>query len=238
MLTVVTWLWTPPPNIKHRTTYGPEHVNSLCRMVRSFYPHPHRFVCLTDDPRGIECETLPVWTDHAGLPPPGGSIHNPQCYRRLRLFSPEARELLGTRIVSLDLDAVICGDLSPLWNRPEPFVIRASSHGYMNQRYNGSMFMLTAGAEPQVWADFDPVMTPRKAVRARLVGSDQAAIQLLAPNAATWTVADGVVSWYLECWRHNGRLPAGARIVFFEGRRKPWMREAQKVSPWIKEFLI
>jgi hypothetical protein len=52
MLSVVTWRWKPRRG--YRSSFGPETVNVLRSMVRRWYPKPHRFICVTDDPAGIE----------------------------------------------------------------------------------------------------------------------------------------------------------------------------------------
>jgi hypothetical protein len=44
---------------------------------------------------------------------------------------------------------------------------------------------------------------------------------------------DGVFSFRLHVKTNEGKLPKGARIVFFEGQIDPWSKIAQHVSPWI-----
>jgi len=43
--------------LKHGTKYGPEYVNKLYNMIQRHLTVPHRFVCFTDNPNGID---LPV----------------------------------------------------------------------------------------------------------------------------------------------------------------------------------
>lgn len=233
MLTVVTFKWRPPPG--YRSTFTGHNVDVLRRMVRRHYKQPHRFVCITDDARGItepDVECFELWGDFATVANPSGR-HNPSCYRRLRLFARNPGAFLGERFVVVDLDCVITGDLAPLWDRPESFVIwRSTTSG---NPYNGSMWMLTAGARPQVWADFDPDLSPRETRRAGLYGSDQAWIaHSLGGREAVWTPADGVHSYRNEIAGH-GRLPPGARIVFFHGKHDPWDREVMARHPWVRE---
>ena len=232
MLTVVTFKWRPPAG--YRSSFGARQVDTLRRMVRRHYPHPHRFVCITDDPAGIEedVELFELWDDYASVPSPMGR-KNPSCYRRLRLFTRNAGAWLGERFVCLDLDCVIVGDMTPLWSRPDPFVIwRSTTTG---NPYNGSMFMLEAGARPQVWEDFDPAISPWQTRRARLFGSDQAWIaHCLGRGESVWTPADGVHSYRNEIKPAHGQLPAGARIVFFHGKVDPWSPEAQRLS-WVRD---
>lgn len=235
MLTVVTFKWAPPAG--YRSSFGPETVHVLRDMVARHYSHPHRFVCITDDARGLEgIETVALWKDHADVENPHGR-RNPSCYRRLKLFDPAIAPVLGRRLVSLDLDTVIVGDLSALWNRPEPFVIWGQSD-YRSQWYNGSMFMLTAGARPQVWTDFNPRLSPHQARRAGCFGSDQGWIRYcLGSKEATWGQADGVYSYRVHIAPKGNVLPANARIVFFHGHHDPWDYRCQQVA-WIREHYV
>lgn len=210
MLTVITWKWGD--------RYASAHVNRLQRLVKRFYDREHAFKCVTDDPRGIDCETIPDFGDFVGLGSPHGPAF-PACYRRLRLFHPDAAQWFGERFVSLDLDWTIHADLSPLWDRPEPFVaLRDPLYGHLGQ-YCGAMVMLTAGAVPGVWERFRPDGGPRVARARGFRGSDQAWISYAAPGAPTWTTADGVYSYKVDCRKG---LPAGARMVNFHGQSKPW----------------
>jgi hypothetical protein len=166
------------------------------------------------------------------VPNPHGA-HNPSCYRRLKLFAPEMGDVLGERFVCLDLDVVIVADLAPLWDRPEDFVI----WGETNPRsfYNGSMFMLRAGARPQVWEQFKPKTSPMLAKRAGRFGSDQGWISyVLGKGEAMWGRQDGVYSYRVHIAPAGDVLPSNARIVMFHGKVDPWCYRAQCV-PWIRE---
>lgn len=232
-LSIVCMKWTAP--FAFRSKYTADHVNRLQKMVAKFYPHEHRFICITDDARGLDpsIEHVPLWSDYGMIPPPQGGM-NPSCYRRLKLFSAEMEDLLGPRFVSIDLDCVMVADPSPLWHRPEEFVI-ARFGAIKNQIYNGSMFLMTAGAREQVWKQFDPYKSPRRAKRAGLLGSDQAWIQhCLGEGEATWGHKDGIFAWRTHIARTGGKLPAGAKVVFFQGKSKPWHRQVQKIAPWIR----
>lgn len=223
-LTVVCWKWRPNPG--YRSAFGPETVSVLRRMVARHYPHPHRFVCVTDDPTGIEAgiEIVADVGDFATLASPHGQRH-PSCYRRLRLFHPDAAQWFGERFVSLDLDVVLTGDVSPLWNRADDFVIWGDTHP--TTHYNGSMMLMTAGARRKVWETFDPDRSPRAAQDAGCFGSDQGWISYcLGKGEPRWSCADGVYSYrnHLRGDRGDRRrpLPENARIVIFHGAVDPW----------------
>src|SRR6185369_10690146 len=70
MLSVVCWKWKPSNG--YRSAFGPETVNVLRAMVRRHYQKPHRFICVTDDSRGIDpgIEIIPLWDDYAAVPSP------------------------------------------------------------------------------------------------------------------------------------------------------------------------
>jgi hypothetical protein len=229
---IVCWKWRPPSG--YRSAYAPATVNTLRAMVARHFPHPHRFICVTDDPTGIDprVEIVPLWNDFADVPSPHGK-KNPSCYRRLRAFHPDIASVFGRRFVSLDLDCVVTGDLTPLWDRPEAFV----AYGDTGPKsfYNGSMFMLTAGARPQVWERFDPRTSPDASVRAGFWGSDQGWMALcLGTGEARWSKRDGVYSYRNEIQPRRHSLPEDARIVIFHGRLDPWTSEAGQMS-WVRE---
>lgn len=234
MLEVCTFKWKPPHG--YRSKFTADHVNTLAKMVARHYAGPHRFNCITDDPKGIDesIRIIPLWADHGQLPSAYGA-RNPSCYRRLKLFSEEARELVGPRFVSLDLDMVITGDLSPLWDRLEDFVIIKSATPPPRYLYNGSMLMMTAGCRRQIWDEFDPVKSPRETLARRFFGSDQAWISMqLGPGEATWDIDEGVYSFQIHLMRAGGKLPKNARIVSFHGAVDPWSPQAQRLK-WVRE---
>lgn len=231
--TVVCFRWTPLPG--YRSKFGPQTVTVLRNMVRRHYTHPHRFVCITDRPEEIDADidTIPLWPDYRDVLSPHGR-HSPSCYRRLKLFAPEMGELLGSRFVWLDLDTVVVGDLTALWNRKEDFVIWADAGVSPKNFYNGSMCLMTAGARPQVWTDFNPKTSPMQAYRGGSWGSDQGWISFkLGRGEATWNKSHGVYSWRMHLEGKSDVLPKDARIVMFHGQTDPDSPKAQRVE-WIR----
>lgn len=230
--TIVTWRW--PPHDGYRSKYGPETINTLAAMVRRNYGRPHRFVCVTDDTRGIDprIEVIPDFKDFTHLQSPHGP-KNPACYRRLRMFHPEIATHFGSRFVSMDLDMVIVGDLVPLWDRPEDIVLYGDTGP--RSHYNGSMILLKAGSRPQVWTEFDPQESPRLAKRANFWGSDQGWLSYkLGKREARWGKADGVYSYRNDIAPKNGILPENAIVAVFHGGTDPWHPRAQ-LLPWVSQ---
>ena len=234
--TIVTWKWKPKNH--YHTSFSPETVNVLRDMVRRNFPHPHRFVCVTDDPEGIDkgIEIVPLGDLYADIPNP--SLQNgPSCYRRLRMFGAEAESTFGKRFVSLDLDCVIVGEMASVWDRSEDFIAWGDTS--RRNKYNGSMILLTAGSRTKVWEQFDPIESPKKTRHQGLLGSDQAWLHYcLGPNEPIWGRADGVYSFRNHLEDRPGRpsnmkLPENARIIFFHGNINPWDTEVREKYEWV-----
>jgi hypothetical protein len=237
VISVVVFKWKPSPG--YRSRYGPAQVHTLRNMVARHYAKPHRFICVTDDPEGLDdgVEVVPLWNDHADIPNPSFK-DGPSCYRRLKVFDKGMGDVLGERFVCLDLDIVITGDIAPLLDREEDFIAWKNPNPLWP--YNGSMFMMDAGARREVWETFDPEISPALSNAAKCRGSDQGWMSyVLGPGEATWDKSDGVYSLQDEILRRRpllrlSKLPNEAKIVVFHGAVDPWNAEARKVD-WIRE---
>lgn len=243
MIDVVVWKWKKPG---YRSTFGPDTVNVSRSMFERCLKVPHRFTCITDDPQGIDprvrvidIRTLPSYK-FMSVPNPS-NLSNPSCYVRLFIFSPEARDVIGERIVSVDLDMVLTGDVTPLFDRDVDFAIWGGQtvqprSSIVYNWFNGSLMMVRAGARTKVWTEFDPATSPAKAHKAGCRGSDQGWIaHSLGRQEVLWGAADGVYSYRNHVMPAGGRLPKGARVVAFHGVHDPWHRDVQARSPWVRE---
>jgi len=210
MLTIVCWKWKNRGWHRPRIEYTAEHVNIFASMVRRNLAMPHRILCITDDPDGIDpsIETYPIWEDKGALDIGG-------CFVRLRAFSAEQEimDLLGDRYVNIDLDCVITGQLDPLFEpyMDEDLVLLLSTGKHTP--YWGSMWMNKTGTYPHIWNDFKSedllwytkssgkggFYTHPEAVRKGfVVGSDQAWISACVyPDVPIWTEEDGIYSYRL-----------------------------------------
>lgn len=208
-------------------------------MVARHYPHPHRFICVTDDPVGLEegIEYVPLWNDHAHIPNPSWP-QGPSCYRRLKVFSDWFAKIAGERIVCIDLDAVITGDLTPLFHRTEDFLIWQT--GNPKIPFCASMFMFTSGVHTRIWTDFDPNKSPRQALQSGMKGSDQSWIAYcLGLKIPGWGIREGVYGYKDHLLKGlHAPLPIGARCVFFTGKPDPWEDAAITRAPWIKKHYL
>lgn len=232
----VTFKWKAPAG--YRSTFEAQHVNTWRRMIRRHYVGQAEFVCVTDDPRGIDADIriVPLWDHLRALPSPHGH-GNPACYPRLYAYSDAAEALFGPRFMVTDLDILVAGEadsMNRLVDVPHDFVIWGDTA--KGTPYNGSLTLMTAGARKQVWDEFDPIESPKRARALGYIGSDQAWIgACLGRGEKKWTAADGVYSYRNEIQHKGGHLPPNARIVVFHGSVDPWSPGARARHAWVRE---
>lgn len=217
MLTIILWKWKTDG---WRRQYSSQQVNAVISMLERYLTIPHKIVCITDDSVGIKCETYPLWNE----PNVQVAARQPNCYKRLKLFSKEMKHIFGERIASMDIDVIIRNNIDSILNRPEEFVIMRGRAA----PYNGSMYLMKAGARSHVWDTFDPVQSPKivrkykTGPRARsYYGSDQSWISVVCPDEVVWTPEDGV-HIYASHVDKQGIVPDNNRMLFFAGAVKPW----------------
>ena len=235
-VTFVTWKWRG--NDPQRQFLS-EHVNVLAAMLQRHYHAPYQLACLTDDPVGldgsIEVYALPETKgDRLGPPRQGGSKLFPSCYRRLWLFSEEAREL-GVRLVLLDIDCIILEDITALIQGKTAGFVGWCDVSFGWSKIAGGFWALTAGSHVEVWERFDPRISPALAEEAGHQGSDQAWLSyMLHPPKQVWTSKDGVIkiNWLQKSGRHP---PEGIKIVFTIGTAPPWDYAMQVGHRWIAD---
>lgn len=228
MLTVVAWSWGG--------LFGPEYPRRLRAGLERHLQIPHEVVLVTDRPVAIPgVRTVPM---------PSTFASTPRCRRRMQQFSRAfADELGATRMLGIDLDVVLLGDLTPIVDRPEPIVGWKVGHAGV---YSGSFLLFDAGALEGAWQLFAaaPEVYPRQ-VQPYGVPSDQAMVNhwlATQPRIPHWTERDGFVSYYgagYERMQHLGvgprrpTPPPGARIVVLGSADKAVMDEG--AYPWIRE---
>lgn len=228
-LTIVSWYWERPGcTSKH----SPDHVTVLRNMVRRYLRLAHTFVCITNRPDKIDpsIRTIPLWPD---------LFESGYCTVRLKAFAPEMRDIIGPRFAWLDLDVVITGDITPLFDCASDFKI--SGVELREQPYNGSIVLMDAGARPQVFTDFDPQRLAAARAEKNYGGTDQAWIaECLGEWEDIWTKRDGIYNYreHIDPPRpvgSDGILPKNARIVVMNGRFSPACPRCRAKSPWIEE---
>jgi hypothetical protein len=230
VISVILWKWG--------SLFGPEYPNRMRSMLARHLHLPHKMFCVTDDPSGLDPEISIVDM-------PQQLADTPRCRRRMQQYSAEFDWLFGERLLSIDLDVVIVGDITPLVARREP--IACWRVGYADV-YSGSFVLWNAGALDGAWQAYrsDPDGYPQRA-QPRGLGSDQAMLNLWLRESRTpvaeWTERDGFVSYFgdgYERMEHYGvgpnrqALPLGARVVVLGSADKSAMDNG--VAPWILEY--
>lgn len=230
MITVVFWKWH---KAGYRSVFGAEQVNVAASMVRRNTTLPVRFLCVTDDPEGVEIETVPLWPNPCTE---YGSSSAPNCFVRLKAFDPAIRAVFGDRFIWLDLDLVILGNIDHILGSSYDFAMWGDTRH--NGQFNGSLCLMDAGARPQVWTGFRGVESHNEAKKAGFFGSDQGWISYATEcNGYKFGAAEGVYSFGIHMLDRGVKSPPkDARIVFFHGQYDPWVGSVQDKNPWIKEY--
>lgn len=177
--------------LKSGGQYTPAHVTRLWAQVEQRLDAPHRFACLSD------MEVVPI-----RLPLKRGW---PGWWSKLELFRPG---LFQDRVLYLDLDVTVVGDLRSLAFYPALFAIMKDP---WRPGFNSSVMVWDAGMADHLYTDFD------ESVMKRLPG-DQDWITERMPTARTF-VHPLAASYKAHC---RFSVPRGTRAVVFHGAPKPW----------------
>jgi hypothetical protein len=203
--------------VKWGTRYGPEYVNVLHDMVRRHLTVPHRFVCFTDDPSGVLCETQPI------VP------KLPRWFGKVTLFGHP----VPGRILFFDLDMVIVGNIDGFAQYQGPFCLVKP----FNRDWGFGSAIMSIGPYfgRHIWDEFarDPEAAIQRChAEADPPGNhgDQRWIELHVERADYWQdLLPGQVVGYRRDCREG--LPPGARVASFHGRLDPHLAP----DPWVRE---
>jgi hypothetical protein len=223
---VVVWRWDPARGADQNRIFTADHVNRMRSMLARHLHMPHRLHCFTDN---VGDEEIHGDVELHQIQDPPRFKHT----RRLRIFDPAMRFVVGPRILQLDLDLVIVDDITSLLQRPDPFVY--SGH-------NISIMFFDAGQPEGLWDWYSRDPERALAVAQEWSGnsrlSDQAVVNYYV-RGREHKVASGrwpegaVVS---NQRRDVSKIPRGARIVHLYGKHtNPARPEAQRANPWITE---
>ena len=182
--------------IKVGDKYDPVYVNRLASMVVRYSTDCPRFICLTDDERGLKCEWAPIETDLSGW------------WAKLVLFKPHS--ILDQRFIYIDLDTVIVDSIDFLYRYRGPFCIL---HDFWGPSYNSSVISMVPGFAPWVWRDFYPAIT-------KSMHGDQDWITKQVHAADLWqNVAPRCIGSYkADCLQNS---PDPYSLICFHGEPKP-----------------
>ncbi len=235
MVNVVCFKWG--------SRYGAEYVNRLARMVGRNLRRPHRFVCFTDDPAGLE-----VAVESRPLPVTFPRADGPERYwNKLGVFASPLADLQGPTLC-LDLDIVIVDSIDPLFDFEGRFcIIREFSRRATPIDGNSSVFRFVAGAHPEVLRDYlaDPAAIQRKHYFDQHYISDKLQPPDFWPDAWCRSFKKHCLPAVPACYFRPARIPPGARIIIFHGHPNPpdamrgcWVQGEIRychAAPWIAE---
>jgi hypothetical protein len=221
-LNICTWLWG--------NKYSVDYVLLLYRGLQRHLSSPFRFLLMTERERKISF--LPAGIERHAIKDP--ELIGPGCLARLRMFDPgwQGNRQLTGRIVCIDLDVIITGDCSQLFERDEPLVVLQGANISNPCPYNCSVFLFQAGAHPELWTEFSIENVSK--IPFYKLADDQSWMAHKVPGAAGWKAgrASGIYAFNKTEWPPGNQLPADARIVAFPGRRDPSM---YRYIDWVRK---
>jgi len=223
--------------LKWGRLYSADYVNRLYRGVRTHLHCPFRFVCVTDDPSGLDeaIDAQPFPAMPKGMPFIGSYDSWPNIFVKLLVFEKGFAGLDGPTLF-LDIDQVVTGDLDCFFDyRPGEFCIIRNWIELRKRLFrkvpfcgNSSCFRFDAGEKSdciyrQFISEMDRAMddryfTTEQAYMTHAVGFDK----------INFWPEDFVRSFKRSCtwpWPLNHvlapRLPKGTHILCFHGNPSP-----------------
>ncbi len=208
--------------MKWGTLYGPEYVNVLRNMVARHLSLPHRFVCLTECPEGLDpsIEVRPLPPCHLPNRP------ETQAWRKISLFAAPLADLEGSTLF-LDLDVVVTDSLDPFFAfEPGRFCIIHNWTHPDRRVGNSSVFRFEAGQTPYVFEEYE--RDPDKVVAENRTEQIYVTQRLDAREGAVWWPE----AWCKSFTKHSlpkgflkvlqpSRLPEGCHVLVFHGSPNP-----------------
>lgn len=178
--------------------YSSEYVERLRDGVARHLPLPHRFVCLSDV--DVPCERIALVTDWPGW------------WSKLELFRPG---LLSGRVLYLDLDTVIQGDLLPLAAHPHRFTMLSD---LMAPARLASGVMAWDGDFRHLFERWSPRLAPRYRVTGRWGDQGWISEQLGISPSRFQSLFPGMFASYKAS---PAAAKAAASVICFHGSPRP-----------------
>lgn len=240
-LAIVCYFWHDAA--ADTVNYTIDDVALLKSMVERHITVPHKFVCLADQPNRF----AQVGVDAAQL---DMRAHVPRrIWAKLMTFSPDIGEVLGAdRIVAIDLDTVIVGNIDAVVARDEPLVLwrnpgrqpwaKPEGRGANRALYNSSVVSIRPGARSDIWNEFIE-KTPEASLAMRYMHDQDWISYKVGMDCPYFDDSHGIYRLGRADTPGsgvNGTLPDNACIVTFPGDGgKPWLKHVMAENPWIAE---
>lgn len=210
--------------VKWGNKYNSNNVNQIYKGLRRFLREPFHIYCFTDDPKGLNPAINII-----ELPP---SI--PYWWNKLYMFSKDVP--VKGRILYLDLDTVIVGNIDKIAAVDKPFIMLKDVY-HPERRGSGLMYWNSARDDfSHLWEKFYP--KAREIHEQYWPHGDQVWIQQhLGIEPAQWQqlFPGEILSLKVDCVVYN-KKPPKAKIIFYHG--KPSIEESLRmpVFAWIKDY--
>jgi hypothetical protein len=234
--------------IKWGNKYGANYVNILRSMVSRHLKRPHRFVCLTDDPQGIDSsvEVFPI-------PPIGFEEFDQRKpwtvefggWLKLTSFAPTLYDLSG-RTLFLDLDIVIVNSLDPFFDEKGEFIV-IKEWDKTDGTGNTSCYLYTIGAHADALVhlknDYPQSIAKVRNEQEFITHYLQAQGKLSYwPEGWCCSFKRHCMPGVIQSWFSVPSLPHHARLIAFHGKPNPpdaiagvsgkWYRRVAP-TPWV-----
>jgi len=214
MLIVCTWLYGQK--------WSALHAERLFAGLRRNIDRPFRCALITDrvGVSGADI-VVPIAPEDAEL------TRRPGCLVRMRLFDRALQERLGVergdRLVNMDIDAVVTGNLDPLFEPDDEFAIMQGFNSSNPCPFNGSLWSFRAGERHDVWDDFSLEHFRARGAQVHSFPDDQGWLFHKFPAARAYDPDVGVYAFHKRTWEvhsdEHHTLPSNARFVAFPARR-------------------
>jgi len=223
---------TPPERIvlcmKWGTLFPADYVNVLFRACRANISGPFRFVCLTDDAKGLAPGIESMAIPDIGLRPE--QWYTPGVWPKIALYLPDLGGLCG-RALFIDLDMAVVGRLDEFFDLPGDYNCLGVGPGWAPgaapdalRTVGTGVFAFDIGAQAQIARAF---MADRDGIIGRF-RNEQDFVAASARGIAFWP-REWVISFKRHLAHRFGlslllpvrRPPATARIVAFHGEPRP-----------------
>lgn len=254
-ITIATMKWNPPDTDSGKrelhSLYSSEMVNGLYRDLQQNVKVPFKFVCITDDPSGLNegIEARPLPTKLQGLE---------ESWAKVFLFSPDMEYILGERFCYIDMDAIVTGDITPLLQLDNEMVVTRFCSNKESKKSlrrvgtnkaklcNTCFYVMNAGCASWVWHDFNLqwALTTHQTKPEHLrwyKGSDQAWVSYcLHKNFILGDIRivgpDSGLFEFKRLDEYEYEMPNFSRVIFFGGNDHPYDTGTRNKAPWVKEF--
>jgi hypothetical protein len=241
--------------MKYGKIYNSSYVNVLFNAVKSSLAGDFRFICLTDDGKGIDPSVEIYSIPEIGLTPSEWFVGG--VWPKLGLFDRFFHGLKG-RALFIDLDMVVLRNLDGFFELDKPFVGLNAGPGWgrggMPTEFGSAVISYELGSFPHVVENF---RLNKKQIMSSF-RTEQAYVATQIPDISFWP--EGWILSFkrslrqpllLDLFAPPSKPPETARMVAFHGTPRPkdllpggpyfWDRfphMGHGVVPWMQEYWV